>query len=377
MIIFNNFIDRPLSVITQKRTKFLFEIDNFPLFCGCVDTPLEEDLFGSMRWEIDPESGVIQLSQLVPLEILYSEQHLDGVGQTWARYYKEFAAYITKQYPTKVLEIGGGQGVLAQMTLANDKNMHWTIMEPNPRIDSQPRLSLIRKFFDSKTDIDGDTDAVVMSQVFEHIYNPQEMVMQLSEKLSNGAKIIIAYPQIKNWLKCNFTNALNFEHTMLIDDFVPLIFQRAGFRLEDEKIYESHSIFYTFVKCEKTPKKILLPNFYAEYEKIFEGFVSYHKKLVEDLNRKISLAEEPVFLFGAHIFSTYLFAFGLNNNISGILDNGSLKKGRRFYGTNFIVEGPQILKGKGKVNVILKAGLFNDEIKSDILDNINGDVVFW
>lgn len=82
-------------------------------------------------------------------------------------------------------------------------------------------------------------------------------------------------------------------------------------------------------------------------------------------------------MFGSHIFSTFLFAFELKKEIAGILDNGELKKGRRFDGTNFIVSSPKLLRDMGRVNVILKAGLHSKEIKSGILENINKDVIFW
>ena len=48
-----------------------------------------------------------------------------------------------------------------------------------------------------------------------------------------------------------------------------------------------------------------------------------------------------------------------------------LKQNRRLYGTDFIVLSPKVLKGYNSVNVILKAGLYNDEIKKDIHENIN------
>ena len=372
-----DYIERPLSVVTGKKTEFLYEFENFPLFCGCVDTPSEKDLSATMRWEIDPESGTIQLSRLIPSEILYQEQHLDGVGQTWAQYYQDFATYILDQKLAKIVEIGGGKGILAHKVLANDKDVRWMIIEPNPIAESSSRLTITEGFFDEKPQLNSDTSAIVMSQVFEHSYEPQKMAKQLANSLSTGAKVIIAYPQIKKWLKNNFTSALNFEHTMLIDDFLPMIFQRAGFILDDKTVYKDHSIFYTFVKTDDELVEIKAPNFYQEYKKIFNDFILYHKRLVAELNDKILMADEPVYLFGAHIFSSYLFAFGLSDKVDGILDNGDLKKNRRFYGTNFVITGPQILKGKGKINVILKAGMYNEEIKSDILENINNEVIFW
>ena len=94
---FYNYLERPLSVVTSKKTELLYKFKNFPLFFGCVDTPKDKDLLADMCWEIDKTSGVIQLSRLIPLHILYSEQHVDGVGKTWESYYSNFANYISKQ----------------------------------------------------------------------------------------------------------------------------------------------------------------------------------------------------------------------------------------------------------------------------------------
>jgi hypothetical protein len=119
-------------------------------------------------------------------------------------------------------------------------------------------------------------------------------------------------------------------------------------------------------------------NKYDEYKKIFMDFVDYHLKMIKEINGKIKSAKDSVYLFGAHLFSQYLIGFGLNTEkIVSVLDNSLTKQGKRLYGTRFKVESPKVLKGVGCANVILKAGHFNDEIKKDILENINDKVVFW
>ena len=120
------------------------------------------------------------------------------------------------------------------------------------------------------------------------------------------------------------------------------------------------------------------PGKYSEYKEIFMDFVGYYTQTVEKLNEMIKSADSPVYLFGAHIFSQYLLCLGLNQTkIESILDNSKTKQGRRLYGTHFFVESPHILKGKDKPIVILKAGFFNEEIKKDIINNINPKVIFW
>jgi hypothetical protein len=100
--------------------------------------------------------------------------------------------------------------------------------------------------------------------------------------------------------------------------------------------------------------------------------------MIKELNDQIEKSAKPVYLFGAHIFSQTLIQFGLKTDkIVSILDNSPMKQGKRLYGTRFTIESPKILKDKGPVNLILKAGGYNAEIKKDILENINTQVEFW
>jgi hypothetical protein len=46
------------------------------------------------------------------------------------------------------------------------------------------------------------------------------------------------------------------------------------------------------------------------------------------------------------------------------------------YGTDLFVQAPSTLRGLVGPQVILKAGVYNDEIKKDILENINPTVRF-
>ena len=62
--------------------------------------------------------------------------------------------------------------------------------------------------------------------------------------------------------------------------------------------------------------------------------------------------------------------------IVGILDNDPKKQGCRLYGTPFKVFPPSILETKDNPYVILKAGVYNDEIKKDIIENINSKTTF-
>jgi hypothetical protein len=153
---------------------------------------------------------------------------------------------------------------------------------------------------------------------------------------------------------------------------------KTGFEIKNKTIYQDHSIFYTAEKVGFRKQVVLPPSKQISYQAIFNDFIEYYSTTVKKLNELILTTSDPVYVFGAHIFAQYLFGFGLlQDKVWSILDNSKAKQGRRLYGTRFRVETPHVLKGKQSAKVILKAGIYNDEIREDILKNINPNVVFW
>ena len=63
--------------------------------------------------------------------------------------------------------------------------------------------------------------------------------------------------------------------------------------------------------------------------------------------------------------------------VVSILDNDKNKQGKRLYGTDMEVESPTVLSKQKNPIVILKAGVYNEEIRADILENINSTAIFW
>ncbi len=76
-----NLIKRQKCVINDTELEILSK-ENFPLFCGCIESDLREDLICEQEWVISKE-GVIQLKNLIPLEILYASGHdAEAMGTT-------------------------------------------------------------------------------------------------------------------------------------------------------------------------------------------------------------------------------------------------------------------------------------------------------
>jgi predicted SAM-dependent methyltransferase len=374
-------VERITCCLNENDTlEHLFTFNNFPVFMGCSNEPKSNDIAFNMEWFIGKESGLIQLKKLLPLDVLYADSHGAGeVGAIWDKHHSAFAKFISKFSPHSVFEIGGGHGILAKK-YQEYKKTKWTILEPNPTPKSDCPASFITGFFDNDFRFDEPFDTVIHSHVLEHIYEPLQFMKHLEEFTKIGDKLIFTLPNMKKMLERKYTNCINFEHTYFITEpYIEYLLEKFNFKIiEKEYFLEDHSIFYSALRSEYKNQTVKFTNdLYKENKLIFNEYIKYFEKEIEDINAVLKNTDKKVYLFGAHIFAQYLIAFGLDTSkIVCLLDNDKNKQNRRLYGTNLTVHSPVSLKDVSEPIVILKAGVYNNEIKSDIIKNINPAVTF-
>ena len=373
-------LERRADVITASKNLIeLHVLDNFPVFMGCVDQPETDDLVAEMKWCICMESGFLQLRKLIPLDILYQAQHAGSVGKIWAEHHKRFADFIRQYKPLAVFEIGGAHGRLAKEYDTTEKTL-WTILEPNPAPIADSRARFVKGFFNAHYEYSGSFDAVAHSHVFEHMYEPSQFMKHLSYFIDEGKYLIFSVPNMRAMLEHKYTNCINFEHTIfLTDDYIEYLLALYGFSVVEKKYFlEDHSIFYATKRDSTVLPVELSASLFGDNKKLYLDYVEYHEKLISELNLKLISTDKPVFLFGAHVFAQYLIAFGLDTSrIVCILDNDSDKQGKRLYGTSMMVDSPEIMRNVVSPVLILKAGVYNDEIKKQISSDVNPNVEYW
>ena len=373
-------IERSRCTLTgTEDLEHLHTFSRFPVFMGCMNQPADADLREDMSWWISRGSGLIQLKKLLPLEVLYPESHGAGaVGALWDKHHKAFAQFLSQLNPGAVFEIGGAHGILAKEYQAYG-DIPWTILEPNPSPVAGSKAHFIKGFFSEKFVYDEPFDAVVHSHVFEHIYEPDEFMNHLAGFIPQGKSLVFSLPNMRVMLERKYTNCINFEHTVLLTEpYVEFLLAKHGFRLTRKEYFMAdHSIFYAATRDSSVQPTDLPQDLYQSNKKLYLDYVQYHEKLVAELNEITASVKSPVYLFGAHVFAQYLIAFGLDTSkIACLLDNDVNKQGRRLYGTNLLVRSPACLRDVDSPYVILKAGVYNQEIKEDILKNINAHVRF-
>ena len=364
----------------EQELELLYSFNDFPIFMGCVDTPANQDLKTNMNWYIGRCNGIIQLNPLIPLEILYGKSHGSGtVGKLWDKHHKEFADFVSKYKLKRLIEIGAGHGKMIENYLDIIPDSTWSVVEPNPKIIKDKRITVIKGLFDENFDLDNDIEGVVHSHVIEHLYYPIELFKNIFKKTNEKIIHLFSIPNLEVMLERNYTNALNFEHTLFLNEScIEFLLKQTGFHIIEKKYFmEDHSIFYA-TKKNPNSKSTSLKSEYHKNKDLYKGYISYHQNLIEEINKKIIKANSKVFLFGAHVFSQFLLNFGLmEDKIEGILDNDPKKQNLRLYGSNLQVYSPKILKDENNASVILRSGVYNNEIKEDILKNINPNINFW
>ena len=380
-----NCISRDKDVVLGKvDLEDLYTIKDFPVFMGCVDSEADQDVKSDMSWKISTSSGAIQLNPVLPLDVVYAMSHGSGtVGDTWKQHHKAFSEFVIKYEPNNVLEIGGLHGELAKNCLDVNPNLKWTIIEPNPSIPKTLPVNVVKGFFDDTFTSNETFDTVIHSHVLEHVYNPDEFMRNKSSFMNEGETLILSIPNLEYFLKNKWSNRINFEHTIpFTADYVEYFLKKDGFEVVEKHSHQmngkAHRLFYS---AKKTSLPIEVPtlddSLYETNKKVFEEYIDFYQSDVKQINNIIKNQSKPVYLFGAHIFSQYLLAFGLDEkDLVCILDNDVEKENKRLYGTNLISQSPKILKDIDEALVILRAGGYNDEIKKDILDNINPKIRF-
>ena len=117
----NILIEREKDVFFRSEDmEDLFTFSSFPVYMGCTKSCESEDLFAEQTWQISKSTGVMQLKKLVPLEILYANQHFEPIGKIWMQHHEEFSKFINKFNSRNILRLTG-TGLLASIAMKSKK----------------------------------------------------------------------------------------------------------------------------------------------------------------------------------------------------------------------------------------------------------------
>ncbi|BAY51643.1 hypothetical protein NIES2134_107650 [Thermostichus vulcanus NIES-2134] len=117
---------------------------------------------------------------------LFIEQHLESLANR-----EEFSNWVAKQAPQRVADFGGGFGTLARMIGQKLRDITVEVIEPHPhplaiaRAEKTPNVRYQKKLIEQY-------DVIVATDVFEHVFDPLQLVYDTAQCLCIGGKYLIA-----------------------------------------------------------------------------------------------------------------------------------------------------------------------------------------
>ena len=361
----------------EKLNFKALKFGDMPIYMGCIDQNIDcsSDIFWPMEWGIKDNSLFGVLNPPSPKEI-YKFQHNDSVGEIWNKHHSEFARFISSEYRKgNILEIGSATGKLNRLFYGIHERFDsiWDAIEPNPI--GQEELIGGGRFIDGwfPSDCDGsDYDTIVHSHVIEHLEDPINFLKEINRKLKMGGKLIFSWPNMREMLNNKDLNVLMFEHlNYLSSEEMTSLLNHTGFSLDVSESYVNHSLFLSATKIRESEIRQRYQSVITneELELFNRNYGTGLLKIVAEFNQTLKNSKYKNYVFGAHIFSQYLFANGLDVKLlSGLLDNSDTKNNKRIYGWPISVQKPENLffTNKEPITILLPMGAYEDEIINQI-----------
>jgi len=319
--------------------------------------------------------GCVQLQNLFLQSDIYAEPLRIFDGPAIQKHNDLLCDFIIENvnYEKDLFEIGGGFGVLAKKIINkyHDKEITYKILEFNS--DNYPKLNKI-EYLSGNCELYNyeGVNTIIMSHVFEHLYNPREFLKNIKEK-TNITNIFIEIPDMDNLSKNGDINNLNILHTFYINtQYINYLFHIHGFINIATYNYDNNSNFYYFKRYIQ--EDIIIPE-YRNLELLNQQFLFYETTKTNIRNININ---SPFFICPSGFYGQYIY-FNLNNdtksNAIGFLDGNVYKINKRLSGTNLYIYDKTEIQTYNKIVVLITSKKHENEIKVE-LEKYNKEVFF-
>lgn len=322
--------------------------------------------------------NTVQLKYIGDMAEIYRVNHADSTGKTMQELHQQTRAMILRNRHAikNIIEIGSSIGFLADLIL-DELNTTYFIIEPSYKGTHSQNKHILQNFYEYVDDTELPANTIIISHVFEHFYNPFEILEKISRN-HNIEHFYLVWPNLEYYMQNNILHVLNTEHTYYIDNaFLVKLLERFGFQLKDREEYRGHSVLFYFQRqtshrlADIIPLKNTIVPLDSFYSKIQSTITKWNACIAEN-------AEKRMFVWPASIHCLYLFQFGLSTRIDGCLDNSPNKMNKFLYGYNLpIYSFRDILQENSPDTIIfINGGVFNTDIEEECKKATNIQFVF-
>jgi hypothetical protein len=334
---------------------------HFPMTLSPTEQDATADEFVDLIFGACGTCGSEQLMSLVDPTILYAHAHnTTSHSRTWCDHHAALAEFILSaelSTERKVVEIGGASGDLARLLTTVLKN--YLIMDMSPSIHADQKFKVVQGNCETSDFEPGC--ALVLSHVFEHLYNPATFALNCAKQ-----RVSDVFISIPNMTACE-TVPIHVEHTFFVDTSdTTRVFAAAGYALHATLEFRSHSCFYHFRTAATPPQGrdahvtggvILAPGRSRNIVRMLEQRKCYF----EDLRISDNSFVAPGGPYGQVLY------YYTRCNIQGFLDNDQYKQRKRVYGTPHTTLPISALQTAGAVDVYLYGGPYTSELQERVL----------
>lgn len=317
-----------------------------------------------------PSCKTFQNKYLADIEVLYSAQHVAPIGNIRRTMDIMFSEMVNANpFVNGIIEIGGGQGYLADLLVADNKiqgNYH--IVDPMYKGSRENRI-VIDAFVESVPIHTINANTIIMSHFLEHLYTPKETLQKI---LHNGIEhVFVCHPDFDDYTGVYplTYNVLHCEHTFYIDnDFLVALIESYGYVKIQERKHMGYAIMYEFTRGEKCDHR-MDPLCNLKTESGMQRYLIDVREKVQKINATLEACHESdtdVYIWPSSIHTLTLFYHGLNHKaLKGVLDNSESKIGKFMYGYNTeCISFNSVINSSQKVIVFLNGGCYNKDVEN-------------
>lgn len=274
-----------------------------------------------------------QTKYLGNLSLIYRDNHVDSFGSVKKNMHVLFTNFILNtQDITGILEVGASTDALANELISSHLGrIPYSVVDPGFR-GNRSNITVYDTFIE---DIDMETvkgNTVVMSNLFEHLYHPMDVIDKIQRNPKNKY-IFLNHPNFDHASTNDIHNFLNIEHIFYIDnDFVAKIFKNFGYRCVQQETYETHTIMFKFERAHE-PLGLNIIN--TKTDEYLSGYFNRVVSKVNAVNHILNIPNTIVYMWPASAHTSILFTYGVDyKKMAGLLDNSPAKIGKFLYGYN-------------------------------------------
>jgi len=305
----------------------------------------------------------VQLMNLLDPKILYDNNYFQPlfINYNWIQHNISFINFIIYSIDINepIIEIGSSSFCIGKHLIHYYKDYTVFDIVLNKNINRLDNIKYIEANCEEYNF--NENSNIIMSHVFEHLYNPKLFIKNC--KKNKVKNIIIAIPDMNNIL----TNHVGNQHTFLYSDSdIIYIFNEYNYRLNNK---------YNFIANDNS-FPCLFFHFSYYKNKIDYNRIIINNRHISTINmfNKINIPNNT-FIATAGMGANLLYS-RINNkkNIIGIIDKNKLKKGKLFSYSNLIINDYDYLKNYNYDTNILVFGPHKNNIINDIKlinNNIN------